>query len=197
MTWSEIGLWFITSFVGAGIVKLIDLAASRYSERRARTESKKAALLNHIEEFGELAQLYQFFANVSSSIVKDESGRIKRDTTGKIVVENKILEPEPRFEDAIKALKGTDINSAIAQKIAAIRLSSSDVLDIALELDPSGELQKEFGTLYAKTVWSIEIILKDRDSKSPGEKFNDIVEALKDADKIRRSLRARVKQFHQ
>jgi len=174
MNWSEIGLWFITSFFGAGIVKLIDLAASRYYERRARTENKVAALLHHIEEYGELAQLYQFFANVSSGIV---------------------LEPEPRFSDAIKALKGTDINSAIAQKIAAIRLSTSDVLDVALELDPSGELQKGFESLYVKTVWSIEIILKDKDSKKPGEKFNDIVEALKNADKIRRSLRSIIQRY--
>ena len=26
--WSEVGLWFVTAFVGAGIVKLIDLVAS-------------------------------------------------------------------------------------------------------------------------------------------------------------------------
>jgi hypothetical protein len=195
MNWNEIGLWFITSVLGAGIIKLIDMVANRYSTRRTRTEAKVAKLLDHIKEFGELEQLYGFFANVSSKVVKDDSGKFVQDESGKFIVENKNLELEPRFEEAIKSLKGTDINSAIAQKIASIRINSSEALDVAMELNPSGELSKQFDKLYAKTVWTIDMILRDKNTHKPLDNFDDIMEAFKDANEVRRKLRADVQKY--
>ena len=190
MNWNDIGIWFITSVVGAGVIKLIDLAANRYSIRKDRTTAKAAMLLDYIKEFGELEQLYRFFANVSSNVIKDNSGEFIRDEAGKLKVEHKNLEPEPRFEDAIKSLKGTDINSAIAQKIVSIRMNSSEAIDIALELDPSRKLSKQFEDLYIKTAWAIDIIFKNKDTQKPLDNFNDLMEAFKDADEVRRKLRS-------
>ena len=139
--WGEIGVLFVTSFVGAGLAKLIDLAASRYSQKRSRIEKKVTKILEHLKEFGELTELYRFFAYLSESLVRDEEGELIRDSSGELVIDSKILEPEPRFAEAIKSLKGADIETAIAQKIATIRLMSAEVLDLTLEIDPSGELK--------------------------------------------------------
>ena len=197
MNWPEIGLWFITSVAGAGIIKLIDMAANRYSAKRGRDEAKVELLLDHVKEFGELEQLYGFFANVSSKAIKGDSGEFIRDASGKLKVETKNLEPDPRFEEAIKSLKGTDINSAIVQKITSIRMNSSEAIDIALELDPSGKLMKQFDELYAKTVWTIDLILKDKDAHQPMENFDDIMDAFKEANETRRKLRADVQKYLQ
>jgi len=193
--WNDLGLWFVTAFLGAALVKLIDLAASGYTDRRARTKQRVNTLLECIKDYGQLTELFRFYAYYSASIVRDENGEFKKDEEGKFVVERRILEPEPRFEEALKALQGTDINSAIAQKIAALRLSSSEVLDVAYELDPSGKLKEGFVDLYKATVWSIELILRDRDTGHLNAKFTGMMNALKNADDCRRELRKKIQSF--
>ena len=54
MNWGELGLWFITAFLGAGIIKLVDLVYSRYNLRQVRREKKITVLMEHIKEFGQL-----------------------------------------------------------------------------------------------------------------------------------------------
>ena len=193
--WSEFGLWFVTAFLGAGLVKLIDLAASRYTDRQANTKQQVEKLLDYIKDYGQLTELFRFYAYYSAKIVKDENGEFKKDEQGKFVMDRRILEPDPRFEGALKALQGTDINSAITQKIAALRLSSAEVNDIAYELDPSDKLNEGFVNLYKLTVWSIELILHDRNTGNLDTKFTEMVDALKKADECRRDLRKQVQSF--
>ena len=194
-SWNELGLWFVTAFLGAGLVKLIDLAASRYTNRQAKTEERINKLLVFINAYGELTELFRFFAFYSGKVKIDESGEFARDEHGKFVVERKILEPEPRFEEALKSLKGADINSLIAQKIASLRLSAAEIHDIANEIDSSGKLREGFVKLYTTTVWSIELILRDRNEGNIDTKFTQMVDALKNADEYRRELRNRVQSF--
>jgi hypothetical protein len=195
MNWNELGVWFVTAFLGAGLAKLIDLAASRYTDRRSRTEKQVNILLEHITQLGQLTELFKFFARYSAKNVRDANGQFIPGEAGKYIQERSILEPEPRFEAAIQALQGTDIKSAIAQKIAALRISSSEVRDIALELDPTGDLEKAFSDLYVATVWRSEIILSEKSDGDPNTLFLQMVEALKAADEKRQALRARVKHF--
>ena len=103
MNWQELGTWFITAFVGAGLVKLIDLAASRYSDRRARTEKQVQSLLEHITQFGQLTELYKFYATYSVKNITDANGQFIPGGSGKYLQDRRILEPEPRFEAAIQA----------------------------------------------------------------------------------------------
>src|SRR5688500_4545586 len=110
--WDELGLWFVTAFLGAGLVKLIDLTANRYVDRQARTEQRVKILLDCIKDYGELTELFRFFATYSTKMVRDEDGQFKRDEEGKFIVARRILEPEPRFEQALEVLQGSDINSA-------------------------------------------------------------------------------------
>jgi hypothetical protein len=195
MNWGELGLWFITAFVGAGIVKLFDLAYSRYNARQIRREKKISVLMDHIKDFGQLTELYRFFASYSAIKMTDEKGQLKRDNSGNYIVEKRVLEPAPRFEGAIKNLQGTDINSAIALKIASIRLSSSEAMDMANELDPSGDLKQQFTYLYTATIWSMDNILADKSVDNADAKFVEFMSALKAADDTRRKLRARVQKL--
>jgi len=195
-TWSSIGLWFVTAFVGAALVKVIDLIANRHLEKRKRNETRAAKILDYVREYGELTQLFRFLAYYSSEVVRDESGEFKRDAEGKFVVESKALEPEPRFEEAIKSLKGSDVNTAITQKIVTIRLASSEVFDLALELDPTGELKKNLTDLYERTIHSIEVILESKNSGDTHRRFREMVSALEEADKARQQLRAKLSIFY-
>ena len=191
MSWEQ----FVSAFLGALIVKLFDLAAKQYSDRKTRKEEKVNLLIKYTNEFGELTDLYRQTTNVSTKLVLDKSKKPKRTRDGRLLVENTILEPEPQFEDALKMLKGSDINSAIAQKIVSIRLSSSEALDIADELDKTGKLKKSFTDLYIKTVWVIENILKNKNNTKPYESFKQMTDAIGDADEYRRVLRKQIQGF--
>ena len=193
--WNEFGLWFITAFLGAGLVKLIDLAASRYTDRQANTKKQVDKLLECIKDYGQLTELFRFYAYYSAKVVKDENGEYKKDEQGKFVMDRRILEPDPRFEEALKALQGVDINSSITQKIATLRLSSAEVNDIAYELDPTGKLKEGFVNLYKLTVWSIELILYDRNAGNLDTRFTEMLDALKNADECRRDLRKQVQSY--
>lgn len=195
MTWDQFVSWFITAALGAFIIKLFDLAANQYSQRRSRKESKVNILLNYVKEFGELTDLYRLITNVSSKMILDANGKPKRDKDGNLITEKKILEPQPTFEEAIKELKGADINAAIAQKIVSIQLNSSEVLDIADELDKTGKLRKSFTELYLKTVWAIKIVLDGKEHRDPHQSFQQMINALQDADEFRRNLGNKIQSY--
>ncbi len=188
MTWDQLGLWFVTSSLGAGLVKLLDLAATRYLQRHSRTEQKVSKVLEYLKEFGELANLYRFYGHVSHRVVRNEGGQFERDSNGKFLIESRVLEPEPRLEKALETLKEADLNGAIAQKIAAIRLMSGEASDIVSELDPSGGLNKELGVLYWKTVDLIESAIEHKS-------FEQLVNALNEADEVRLNLRIKIQKY--
>lgn len=191
MSWEQ----FVSAFLGALIVKLFDIAAKRYSDRKTRKEEKVNSLIKYINEFGELTDLYRHTTNVSTKLVLDKSKKPKRSRDEKPIIENTILEPEPQFENALKMLKGSDINSAIAQKIVSIRLGSSEALDVAGELDGTGKLKKSFTDLYIKTVWAIENILKNKNNMKPYESFKQMTDAIRETDEYRQVLRKQIQGF--
>lgn len=169
--WNQISFWLASSIIGGGIVLFYDLARERFKQRQAKNESKIEKILSYINEYGELVELYRFFAFVSGSIVRDESGKLLKDNEGNYVTEDIVLEPEPQFKSAIEELKETDINSAIAQKIVTIRLSSAEILDLSLEIDPSGSIKKGFSELFVKTIFNIGNILKNKNMHTPNQNF--------------------------
>jgi hypothetical protein len=190
INWSDLPVWLFTSFVGAAMVKVLDLVVFRYQEARRLHQEKARTILAHITQFGELAQLYRFMAYASAEVVRAEDGTLKTDDQGGVVMQKKLLEPEPRFEQAVQSLKGTDISSAISQKIASIRLASADAIDCAVELDPSGSLRNSLNDLYIKTVSGIELVLRTKDHREWGKSVNSMVTALAEADETRRRTRA-------
>lgn len=191
--WQELSLWFFTAFVGAGIIKLLDLAVERYKYRNSKVEQKVEKIITHLNGFGELTELFRFHAFVSSTMVKDDEGNFLKDEKGNYLVESIILEPEPEYREAIKALKETDLSGAIAQKIATLRLQSAEVMDLCKEIDPSGNLNKEMRDLFVKAVLRPSDILKHKHLNSPDQNFRYMYEALNEADDTRSKLRARKK----
>lgn len=128
-------------------------------------------------------------------VVQDERGEFILDEEGKPLVESKILEPEPRFEEAIRDLTGEDLDAGITNRIAALRIASSEALDLAQELDPSGQVREELGNLYIKTIQGIETVLKHKNSVEPGEAFSQLIDGLKAADEARRQVRIRLENY--
>ena len=123
----------------------------------------------------------------------NENAEYEKIDDGNLVVESKIFEPQERFELAIKDLQGVDIESAISQKIATIRLKSSEAQDISLIVDPSGELKEMLSQLYLDTIYSIEIVIKYKNKGKPHDIFMKMVNALSKADETRRDIRAKLK----
>lgn len=150
MTWSTFLFWLATAVLGAAIVKLFDLGANKYIEHQTRTKNKAEILLAHINDYGKFADLYGFVARYSKTAKRDEAGNLLLDASGNMMMEDKSFEPETRFNDALMAMKGTDFDTAITNKIIEIRLASAQANDIALELDPSGALKKTVDGLILK-----------------------------------------------
>jgi len=61
------------------------------------------------------------------------------DKSGTLILKETFFEPNPRFSRAIQEMQGTPLESTIDQTIVRIRLMSGKILDLAHELDPSGE----------------------------------------------------------
>ena len=195
MDWNQIIFWFLSSVVGAGTIVLFDLVAKNYSEGKTRTNSKVDFLLTHIKDYGSLVSLYQFLATYSSKAIRDKSGKLKLDESGELIMEYKILEPDARFDEGLKAMNGNGIKAAITYKIFTIRLAESEALDIASELDPYGKLKEQFQDLYGKTVSEIDKILENKNPENEKQLFLEIMKALKDADISRQTIRANVQKY--
>lgn len=185
----------LIAFLGAAFVKLLDFAAHRFVKQQSRKEDNIAILSTYLNNYGELVELYRFMAEASSHLIKDETGEFVKGEDDKYLVESKVLEPNPKFESAIKNMQGVDIGNAITQKIATIRLKSSEAQDISLIIDPSGELKELLKKLYLDTIYSIELVIKYKDAGKPLATFQRMIDALNKADNTRRNVRARLQTF--
>lgn len=187
--------WLITAFLGAAIVKLLDLAFNRYLKRTSRKEENIDKLSAFLNDYGELVELYRFMAEVSSHMVKDETGEYVQDKDGKYLVESKVLEPKEKFESAIQELQDANFGNAITQKIATIRLKSAEAQDVSLIIDPSGDLKELLTKLYLDTIYSIDMVIKYKDMGNPIDAFNKMIRALGKADETRRNIRVKLHQY--
>ena len=181
MDWTQFAETILTAALGAGIVKLMDLAVDHFRQGQRRKEEKANRLLAYLNEFAELCALYRLF-RYSEGLKRDEKDEWVRDETGEFIVEER-LEVEPPLEQAVKAtLQVADLNSAIAQKIVNIRLRAGEMHDLACELNPSGSLREKFRELFLETA-TIGLSLRHKD-------FDQMVSALREADRTRREIRS-------
>ena len=158
------------------------------SNQKRRKVEKVHAYLN---AYGELVELYRLFTRRKESyLARNENGEFITDESGNFVKkEEHILEPEPRFELAIELLQGTDIRSAIAQKIVEIRLMSGEVGDIISELDdPTGAMNSQLSMLHYKTTSAIEFWIKHK-------AFEEMATVLKEATAVRREFRSNLEKI--
>jgi uncharacterized small protein (DUF1192 family) len=181
--------WVILLIVAAGgwfFALYRDWVAKKEDEDK-EARSLKQQKIDKVEEYlnalAEIQELYRFFARKEENIERDENGAFVVDGSGAAVIEERILEPEERFEFAIQALEKTDIRSAIAQSVVKARRTQGEVSDIALELDPSGELNKRIGILQWRTISLLESHLQRKS-------FDGFVTSLKEATVVRREIRS-------
>lgn len=194
---SQLLQWFVTSLLGGTAVKLVDSWLGKRQAASRRREDKAEAVLDYVRQYGELAEFYRFRAYLSMEVRMDEGGKPITGEDGEPVVDQTILEPEPRFQEAVAELTGTDLNSAITSKIASIRMASYEANDLAVELDPSGELKRDLARLYTDTVTGIEIVLKHKDAVDPGSAISQMFDALEKAGETRRAIRSRLEKLAQ
>lgn len=186
----KIAEWFGASVVGAIIVKLFDAIFLKYKDNRTIRKEKVDSLLRQVDDYADLADLYRFYANSSSKLVPIDNDYSINNWVENAKVENKILEPEDSFIHAISEMKGTTLEDEILHKIVTIRLASSHISDISEELDPSGDISKQFTELYVNTIYSIDKILEHKNQGDPFAKFDKLNTSLHDASETRKRLRA-------
>ena len=186
--------WVVMLLVAAG-----GWCFAAYKEKSAREEKKKQReteqrdnkiekIKEYLDALSELQGLYSFLARKEEYLLTENGSYLLTESGNRIVMEETQLEPEPRFEDAIRALEKTDIKGAIAQKTVQIRIMSGVVLDVACELDSSQELRRQLVVVTEKTTSGIDFFVDHRS-------FDGLREALKDATKARRDLREKLHSF--
>jgi len=194
MTWEEIPVWLITAFVGALIVKGLDLLIANYNKKKHRNEEKVTVINELLDKYGELIDLYRIRAHIKSEVKVDEEGQPIQVEDGKYLVEKTVLEPEAKFVEPIRELTGADIDTAVALQITDIRLTSSKPLDYATELDKTGQLKEDIYELE-KSIFSLETILKHKDLGDTYDKFIPYSKALNEADNTRRQIRKNLESY--
>ena len=189
MTPEEFVIWLGTATLGAGIVKAFDYFFERKKNKKEKLDKKVEKVINHLNDYGELTNLYRFYSNLQISTVLDENGKPLLDEKGERIVNINLFEPKKEYTDAIFALKDADLSSVIMQKIVTINLQSAEIHDILTEIDPSGKLGKLLTDLYNKNVIEVNNILNNPNLRSPGNSFSWMVSTLREADELRRDIR--------
>lgn len=165
---------------------------NRQQDALERARSEVAAKVDEVKAYvaacGELAGLYKLRARRKNGFVRDENGRFLTDESGKHVAENRTFEPEPRFESVIESRLGTDLDGAIALKIFEIMQQRDRVHDIAFELDSTKQLSKQLVKLAYATVNKVEFWIE-------ADAFDEMVNAIHEAQQIRRQIRARLDEM--
>jgi len=197
INWGQVFIWFVTSFIGAGIVKLFDIWSNRYQQRKNRIQQKVEKLLSHLNDFGELVRLHGMNFHLTMWIEHNLDGSVKIDENGNPIIVKTAIGPNSQLEKAVLLLKGSDINTAIAQKIAQIQIGSSEANDLCLELDPKGGLKSLLDNVYQETITVIESLSKNIDKTDPVILFRDAGLALQESDKARQILREKLEKHIQ
>ena len=184
----------LKDIVGYGVPLLIAVGGwlSGWWQRRAAGEaSQKQRKLDkvsaYIDAYADLVGLYRFYARRRDYMVPDGNDGFQKDAAGNYVVEREVAQPEERFEAAINSLEGSDLGSAIAQKIVQIRRMHGEIGDILDGIDPSGDLNRQLATLHHETTRSTEFWIKHQD-------FEEMVRALENATRLRREFRRAVER---
>ena len=174
-------------FVGIVIGKAIDISITAYIDKRKQIRDKADRLLEYIIEYGELIELYRFYLTDS------------RRTLDNGTVEKVILEPEPRYREAIKRSKGVSLEEAIIDKIVKIRLAAPEEDVLSIDIDRTGDLNNQLKQLYIKCKISPDSILNimkrlNKDDIS-SEFFNMMQQTITEATQQYRQVRIYIDQY--
>jgi hypothetical protein len=142
----------------------------------------------HLDAYSELLEIYRMYARQTEHLVNDAAETFSVDEHGQYIVEKTNLEPEERFEMALRGMTETDLRGAIAQKIVSIRLNNGKIGDLLTEIDQSDALTIKMGKLFIRTVNESESAIASND-------FLEVVNALNEADRMRTEMRTIVNDY--
>lgn len=179
--------WFITSALGAIIVKLIDAFFQKSKDKKHKKNEKIDRLLTIVEDYANLADLYRLYGRYSSKLVTVENPDPNKNWLENSKSEKIVLEPEEKFVNALTRINGKSLEESITERILNLKLSSAQVTDLSDEVDPSGALSQQFRDLFIKTALSLNKILEEKNSMA--DPFIKFVDSLKESEANRKSIR--------
>lgn len=185
--------WFFTAALGATIIKVVDAFFQKSKDTKSLKNQKINRLLDFTEEYANLADLFRLYARYSSKLVPIENPDPNKDWVQNSKVEEKILEPDEKFVEAINRISGKSLDESITERILSLKLSSAQITDLSDEIDRSGELSKQFRDLFIKAALSLSNILVDK-SKLP-DPFITYINSLKESESIRKSIRSKLEKM--
>lgn len=187
--------WLGTAIVGAAIVKIFDALYLNYKDKRDDIKEKAKTLMVHVDDYAKLADLYRFYARASFNLVPNNNKTLSEDWSDRAEIEQITLIPEEKFDQAINQLTGVPIAELIVQRIVQIRIKSAEMLDIARDIDPTGNLKELFTDLYIKTVYEIGRFIENKNQVDPERHFDILVDKLKAAKETRQTLRDAINKY--
>jgi hypothetical protein len=195
MTLEQVQVLLLTSIITGVIVKILDYLYDKNNERRGRLDKKIDEVINHLNEYGELAVFYKNTSSLQISSPLDENGQPLTDESGEEIVNVIAFEPEPKYNEAIKTMKGSELSSVINLKRVAIDLQSSKIHDILMEIDKSGKLDEQLSDLYNKNMIDVNNILNNPNFPSPGVSFQWMQSKLREVDELRQKIRKDLEKY--
>ncbi|MBA4376739.1 MAG: hypothetical protein C0401_11280 [Anaerolinea sp.] len=192
MNWSDLwsfAQWLGASIIGALVVKLVDCLFQRAREEKARKKEKVDILLDYVNDFTNLSDLYKLYANYSEKLVPVENPNPDLNWVQNSRLERHVLEPDEIIYKAIQETNGKSLENIILEKTIQVKLFAGQMVDLSDELDSSGQIRKMFNNLYVKTIYIPHDLLNNRDESTIKNQFLVFMAAIKDAEEIRKELR--------
>jgi hypothetical protein len=172
----------IAGFTGGLTVLVFDILKDLYFRRANERESKYKQIEAWIDSHADLSSLYYMLARRESKWVRDEDGNFLMDKQGQPIVETRVFGPEEEIAEGLRQIEERTVPEAIAVKTVEIRRISNRILDLAVEVDPSGDLKTHLNSLHWQTTNALQFWIKNKN-------FKGMVEGLKEASEQRRKAR--------
>ena len=190
--WGQIALYLFMAILGGVIARGLDFLINKINKCSNVREQKVKKLEEYITDYGEVAELYRFFARFKLYVPENSKGELKKDKSGKFIQKRELFEPEKRFVKALKSSENVDFRELINRKIIKLRLQSAEINDIALQFDKSGKLKQQFEDLYFETVQKFENLLNLDKGENPLTIYESMIKTLDKAGKLRNELRKKI-----
>lgn len=172
--WLDLGKTILAGIAGGAIVLIFDILKDLYLRQANARDAKVKQIEEWLDMHADLSSFYHMLARKSSNLVRDEQGRH--------IVETHIFEPAEEISEGLRQLEERTVYQAIAAKTVEIRRIANRILDLAAEIDSSGELKEHLNLMHWRTTDVLKFWIKNED-------FDGMVAGLREASAQRRKAR--------
>lgn len=182
--------WIYTASQQKKILE-IQIKAEKEREFRNELQEKVSKVYNYLDQYANLNSLWRLKSRFSFVLPNDENEKFNPEDKEKFKVIEKYFLSDQEEVEAIKQLKGVDLDSFINQTKVSILMDLSKINDILAEIDTTKGLTDGFRNLYLKTIDRFDIIYKNPQGWTPCT-FYEFYELLENASKMRIELRSQL-----